>query len=92
MMVISLAAIFPVVQKQHQLLVTLLLCNAVAMEVYSLTQSFLLFFWFLQLTYGELIGQGLPIYLDKLFNEYVAIILSVTFVLAFGEVCIVLHI
>ncbi|KAG7620406.1 CNNM transmembrane domain [Arabidopsis suecica] len=55
------AAIFPVVQKQHQLLVTLLLCNAMAME-------------------------GLPIYLDKLFNEYVAIILSVTFVLAFGEV------
>ncbi|ESQ56214.1 hypothetical protein EUTSA_v10025003mg [Eutrema salsugineum] len=55
------SAIFPVVQKQHQLLVTLLLCNAVAME-------------------------GLPIYLDKLFNEYVAIILSVTFVLAFGEV------
>ncbi|KAB2092479.1 hypothetical protein ES319_A02G034400v1 [Gossypium barbadense] len=29
---------------------------------------------------------ALPIYLDKLFNEYVAIILSVTFVLAFGEV------
>ncbi|KAG2308501.1 hypothetical protein Bca52824_028249 [Brassica carinata] len=27
------SAIFPVVQKQHQLLVTLLLCNAVAMEV-----------------------------------------------------------
>ncbi|KAG6398575.1 hypothetical protein SASPL_140042 [Salvia splendens] len=27
------AAIFPVVQKQHQLLVTLLLCNAAAMEV-----------------------------------------------------------
>ncbi|KAJ6321168.1 hypothetical protein OIU77_011300 [Salix suchowensis] len=55
------AAILPVVQKQHQLLVTLLLCNAVAME-------------------------ALPIYLDKLFNQYVAIILSVTFVLAFGEV------
>ncbi|KAG4157036.1 hypothetical protein ERO13_D02G036700v2 [Gossypium hirsutum] len=55
------AAILPVVQKQHQLLVTLLLCNAVAME-------------------------ALPIYLDKLFNEYVAIILSVTSVLAFGEV------
>lgn len=30
--------------------------------------------------------QALPIYLDKLFNQYVAIILSVTFVLAFGEV------
>ncbi|RAL38468.1 unnamed protein product [Cuscuta campestris] len=55
------AAIFPVVQKQHQLLVTLLLCNAVAME-------------------------ALPIYLDKIFNQYLAIILSVTFVLAFGEV------
>lgn len=55
------ATILPVVQKQHQLLVTLLLCNACSME-------------------------ALPIYLDKLFNQYVAIILSVTFVLAFGEV------
>ncbi|GMN46585.1 hypothetical protein TIFTF001_015762 [Ficus carica] len=55
------AAILPVVQKQHQLLVTLLLCNAAAME-------------------------ALPIYLDKMFNQYVAIILSVTFVLFFGEV------
>ncbi|KAH6776802.1 CBS domain protein with a domain protein [Perilla frutescens var. hirtella] len=55
------AVILPVVQKQHQLLVTLLLCNAAAME-------------------------ALPIYLDKLFNQYVAIILSVTFVLFFGEV------
>ncbi|PIN25864.1 putative membrane protein [Handroanthus impetiginosus] len=55
------AIIFPVVQKQHQLLVTLLLCNAAAME-------------------------ALPIYLDKLFHPVVAVILSVTFVLAFGEV------
>ncbi|CAN6481957.1 unnamed protein product [Victoria cruziana] len=55
------AAILPVVQKQHQLLVTLLLCNACAME-------------------------ALPIYLDKLFNPFVAVVLSVTFVLAFGEV------
>uniref|UniRef100_A0A1S4BQW9 DUF21 domain-containing protein At4g14240-like n=1 Tax=Nicotiana tabacum TaxID=4097 RepID=A0A1S4BQW9_TOBAC len=30
--------------------------------------------------------QALPLYLDKLFNQYVAIILSVTFVLFFGEV------
>lgn len=30
---VYLAAIFPVVQKQHQLLVTLLLCNAASMEV-----------------------------------------------------------
>ncbi|PKA65011.1 DUF21 domain-containing protein [Apostasia shenzhenica] len=55
------AAILPVVQKQHQLLVTLLLCNAVAME-------------------------ALPIFLDKIFHPVVAVILSVTFVLAFGEV------
>ncbi|XP_027350113.1 DUF21 domain-containing protein At4g14240 [Abrus precatorius] len=55
------AAILPVVQKQHQLLVTLLLCNACAME-------------------------ALPIYLDKIFHPIVAVLLSVTFVLAFGEV------
>ncbi|KAI7982956.1 DUF21 domain-containing protein [Camellia lanceoleosa] len=55
------AAILPVVQKQHQLLVTLLLCNACAME-------------------------ALPIYLDKLFHPVVAVVLSVTFVLAFGEI------
>ncbi|XP_021726746.1 DUF21 domain-containing protein At4g14240-like [Chenopodium quinoa] len=55
------ACILPVVKKQHQLLVTLLLCNAAAMET-------------------------LPLYLDKLFNQYVAIILSVTLVLSFGEV------
>ncbi|GFP97847.1 putative duf21 domain-containing protein at1g03270 [Phtheirospermum japonicum] len=55
------AIITPVVQKQHQLLVTLLLCNAASME-------------------------ALPIYLDKLFHPVVAVILSVTFVLAFGEI------
>ncbi|KAI4301282.1 hypothetical protein L6164_034575 [Bauhinia variegata] len=55
------AAILPVVQKQHQLLVTLLLCNAAAME-------------------------ALPIYLDKIFHPFVAVLLSVTFVLAFGEI------
>ncbi|CAM6100624.1 unnamed protein product [Calypogeia fissa] len=55
------AAIAPVVQKQHQLLVTLLLCNAAAME-------------------------ALPIFLDNMFHPVVAVILSVTFVLAFGEV------
>lgn len=55
------AAILPVVQKQHQLLVTLLLCNAAAME-------------------------ALPIFLDNIFHPFVAVVLSVTFVLAFGEV------
>ncbi|XP_078179494.1 DUF21 domain-containing protein At4g14240-like isoform X1 [Carex rostrata] len=55
------AAILPVVQKQHQLLVTLLLCNAAAME-------------------------ALPIFLDKIFHPVVAVVLSVTFVLFFGEV------
>ncbi|XP_027115784.1 putative DUF21 domain-containing protein At1g03270 [Coffea arabica] len=55
------AIILPVVQKQHQLLVTLLLCNAAAME-------------------------ALPIYLDKIFHPAVAVVLSVTFVLLFGEI------
>ncbi|KAI4349547.1 hypothetical protein L6164_010125 [Bauhinia variegata] len=55
------AAILPVVQKQHQLLVTLLLCNAAAME-------------------------ALPLYLDKIFHPFVAVLLSVTFVLVFGEI------
>lgn len=55
------AAIIPVLQKQHQLLVTLLLFNACAME-------------------------ALPIYLDKIFHPFVAVLLSVTFVLVFGEI------
>ncbi|RAL38203.1 hypothetical protein DM860_017408 [Cuscuta australis] len=55
------ATILPVVKKQHQLLVTLLLCNAASME-------------------------ALPIYLDKLFHPVVAVVLSVTLVLAFGEI------
>ncbi|KAH9609785.1 hypothetical protein KSS87_017096 [Heliosperma pusillum] len=59
------AAILPVVQKQHQLLVTLLLCNACAME-------------------NSL--QALPLYLDKLVNQFAAIVMSVTLVLFFGEV------
>ncbi|KAH7280772.1 hypothetical protein KP509_36G013800 [Ceratopteris richardii] len=55
------AAIYPVVKKQHELLVTLLLCNAVAME-------------------------ALPLFLDEIFHPVVAIILSVSFVLLFGEI------
>ena len=52
--------IIPVVKNAHFLLVTLLLCNAAAME-------------------------ALPIVLDKLVHELVAIIISVTAVLFFGE-------
>ncbi|XWS46792.1 hypothetical protein CRYUN_Cryun14cG0098600 [Craigia yunnanensis] len=55
------AVILPVIKKQHQLLVTLLLCNACAME-------------------------ALPISLDKIFHPFVAVLLSVTFVLVFGEI------
>ncbi|KAH7372541.1 hypothetical protein KP509_17G008700 [Ceratopteris richardii] len=54
-------AIYLVGKKQHELLVTLLLCNAVAME-------------------------ALPIFLDEIFDLVVAIILSVSFVLLFGEI------
>ncbi|KAL2339141.1 hypothetical protein Fmac_013587 [Flemingia macrophylla] len=70
------AVILPVVKKQHQLLVTLLLCNAVAMEVTVVSM----------LHNDHVLRSALPIYLDKLFNQFVAIILSVTFVLFFGEV------
>ncbi|XXG83445.1 hypothetical protein AAC387_Pa10g1197 [Persea americana] len=55
------SAIIPVVKKQHQLLVTLLLCNACSME-------------------------ALPICLDKILNPFISLVMSVTFVLAFGEV------
>lgn len=51
----------PIIEKHHWLLVTLLLCNAGAMET-------------------------LPIFLDRVVPSYVAIILSVSFVLIFGEV------
>ena len=53
--------IFPVIDKHHWMLVTLLLCNAAAVE-------------------------ALPLSLDRLVPSYVAIILSVTGVLAFGEI------
>lgn len=36
---LSTAAIIPVVKKQHQLLVTLLLCNACSMEVFFFTKA-----------------------------------------------------
>ncbi|KAM7268787.1 hypothetical protein ACFE04_010953 [Oxalis oulophora] len=38
-----------------------------------------------ELAQNSISKQALPIYLDKLVNQYLAIILSVTFVLAFGE-------
>eukprot|EP00762_Andalucia_godoyi_P008807 ANDGO_06872.mRNA.1 DUF21 domain-containing protein At2g14520 len=53
--------ILPLVEKEHLLLVTLLLWNAVAME-------------------------GLPLALDRIVPSYLAIIISVTAVLLFGEV------
>ena len=52
--------IIPIVKNAHYLLVTLLLCNAAAME-------------------------ALPIVLDKLVHEVVAILISVTAVLFFGK-------
>lgn len=36
--------------------------------------------------------QALPIFLDKMFNEWVAVMLSVTFVLAFGEVYLFVYV
>ncbi|KAG1677751.1 hypothetical protein FOA52_001063 [Chlamydomonas sp. UWO 241] len=53
--------ILPIVAKPHRVLVTLLLCNAMAME-------------------------SLPILLNYIFHESVAILISVTAVLLFGEI------
>lgn len=53
--------VLPILHKHHHLLVTLLLCNAAAME-------------------------ALPIFLDSLVPSYLAIIISVTAVLFFGEI------
>ena len=55
------SAVLPIIQKHHLLLVTLLLCNAIANE-------------------------ALPIFLEELVPNYVAVILSVTLVLICGEV------
>ncbi len=51
----------PILHKHHHLLVTLLLCNAAAME-------------------------ALPIFLDALVPSIIAIVISVTAVLFFGEI------
>jgi len=53
--------ILPIISQRHWLLVTLLMCNATAME-------------------------ALPIYLNKLVDEHLAIMISVTLVLFFGEI------
>lgn len=76
---------------------TLLLCNAASMEVLGYSVKLCSKYVFLCDKRAEneqclVFLQALPIYLDKLFNQYVAIILSVTFVLAFGEVLILVFI
>lgn len=53
--------LLPVLEHNHHLLVTLLFCNAMALE-------------------------ALPIFLDKLVPSWLAVVLSVTAVLFFGEV------
>ncbi|CAI5965273.1 unnamed protein product [Closterium sp. NIES-64] len=100
------AAIIPVVEKQHELLVTLLLCNAVAMEPVDLEvlvqsgtadeqrqaaaiipvvekQHELLV---TLLLCNAVAMEALPVFLDRLVPPAVAIALSVSFVLLFGEV------
>jgi metal transporter CNNM len=55
------ARITPIISNQHYLLVTLLMCNAVAME-------------------------GLPLVLDRLADPWIAVLISVSVVLVFGEI------
>lgn len=81
--------IVPLVKNAHYLLVTLLLCNAAAMEVRCAVQALVklscnLLFSKLPPT-PWLPAQTLPLFLNKLVHEGVAIIISVTAVLLFGE-------
>ncbi|KAL3133531.1 hypothetical protein ABBQ38_007384 [Trebouxia sp. C0009 RCD-2024] len=84
-------AMLQVVSKPHHTLVTLLLCNAVALEVGSQATKF----W--QATSGRqpigthdthelFLVQALPIFLDRLVDPVAAVVLSVTVVLFFGEI------
>ena len=84
------AKILPVVKNQHLLLCTLLIGNALAMEV---SYSFFPFFY-LVMVCKEACSfsteyrcvQALPIFLDELVNAWGAILISVTLILMFGEV------
>ena len=53
--------VLPILEKHHYLLVTLLICNAVAME-------------------------ALPIFLDRMMSAVMAVFVSVTLILFFGEI------
>lgn len=85
------AKILPIVKNQHLLLCTLLIGNALAMEVLILLAT-----WILKLvnlsTIGlkvwilSLISKALPIFLDALLPAWASILISVTLILAFGEV------
>ena len=82
-------AALQVVSKPHHTLVTLLLCNAVALEVHCQTVCAVnpqrpCF------TESGVLMQALPIFLDRLVDPVTAVVLSVTVVLFFGE-CPALH-
>lgn len=86
------AKILPVVKNQHLLLVTLLICNAAAMEVMLKTspsplcyQSYVLGTLF-NVSHDFYLFQTLPIFLDSLTTAWGAILISVTLILLFGEV------
>lgn len=89
------AKIFPVVKNQHLLLCTLLIGNALAMEVtiwflrnlkiYRVKNWLILPIVF-KLSSLSLSLQTLPIFLDKLVPPWAAILTSVTLILMFGEV------
>lgn len=87
---LGMLAMLQVVSKPHHTLVTLLLCNAVALEVGSQATKF----W--QATSGRqpigthdthelFLVQALPIFLDRLVDPVAAVVLSVTVVLFFGK-------
>lgn len=92
--VFSAAKILPIVKNQHLLLCTLLICNSLAMEVWILyiytPSSIICYCTFdifgLRESVFSCQNQALPIFLDALLPAWGAILISVTLILAFGEV------
>ena len=80
-----------VVQRPHWTLVTLLLCNAAALEVGMACRGSSQNLGYLCRADLTSPLQALPIFLDRIVDPIIAIVLSVTAVLLFGETISLSH-
>jgi hypothetical protein len=77
----------PLLDTHHRLLVTLLLINAACMEVrLSLCVSVCVCMCVLIMRHPKTHTQALPIFLNRIVPEWLAIVISVSAVLVFGEI------